>query len=67
MPALKKQQYIVDLLKHALFNVEFAAKEEQKVTHTKGYSDYYAKALDHLNTELRHSTAVLNRIKVLGK
>ena len=67
MTEIEKAQKAVLLVEHAIFNVTFAAKEEQKITHSKHFDTHYQEALDRLDVKLTGARAYLSRIEILGE
>lgn len=67
MNELEKQQKIVQLLEHAIFNIKFAAAEEQKITHKAHIDPPYQQCLDYLDLKRTYEESKLKRAKIIGK
>lgn len=67
MSELKRAQRQLALVEHAIFNVRFAASEEQKLTHSKHIDPYYIEALDRLDVKLTGVRAYLSRVETVGR
>lgn len=67
MTELEKAQKAVDLVDHAIFNLNFAAEEERKMTHAKHIDQYYYEALVRLGVKKVGAEAYLSRIQTIGR
>lgn len=67
MTNLEKAQKTLALIEHAIFNVKFAAEEEQKITHTKHIDPHYQEALDRLEVKRVGAEVYLKRVELIGK
>lgn len=63
MTEIEKAQKQVLLVEHAIFNVQFAAEEERKITGNPHIDQYYADALDQLAVKLASAQADLGRVE----
>jgi len=64
---LEKQKQIVALLEHAIFNIKYAATEEQKITHKAHIDASYQQCIDLLNLKRTYEESKLKRVGVIGK
>lgn len=66
MGEYEKQLKIVQLLEQAIFNIKFAAQEEQKLTHKPHFDVPYRQILEILDLKRTYEESKLKRLEILG-